>query len=164
VEGALRTTDAELCIRQATPTGVGEEIAEIERRALGHRPEAAADVHQQGIGNLLQLVTQDEAANPQFRDHEPELRAQLLKREVLRAREEGTLIDLAVDADAKAEVEGSGCGRTSLGAGAGGVNVGHERFLSARPKVACEEPHAGATGGVKGEASRSEVRSEAQDP
>ena len=53
-------------------------------------------------------------------------------------------IDVTVNPDTKAEVEGNGRGRGSLGAGAGGVDVGHERFLSARPKVACENPTAGA--------------------
>jgi hypothetical protein len=163
MEGAPRTTDAELGIRQAPPPRVGQKITEIDCSTVRQRPEAAANVDEQGIGDLLQLVSDCEAANPELRDHESELRAELLKRKVLRAREKGALIE-AIDPDAKTEVERNGCCRGNPGPGAGGVDVGHERFLSARPKVACEEPHAGATGGVKGEASRSEVRSEAQDP
>jgi hypothetical protein len=123
---------------------VRQEIAEIERRTLRQSPEAAADVHQQGVGELVELVTDREAAHPQLRDHQPELRAELLQRQLLGAREGCPLSDVSVDPDAKAEVERDSRGPRSLGPGAGGLDVGHGSFLSARPKVACEDPHAGA--------------------
>jgi hypothetical protein len=85
--------------------GESQQIAEIGRRTLGQQPEAAANVHQEGIGDLLQLVTQREATHTQLRDHELEFRARLAKREALRTREERALADVAVEADATAEVE-----------------------------------------------------------
>jgi hypothetical protein len=76
VERGDATRVQKLGISQPTATCLGEKVREIECRPLGEGPEAAGDVGQERGGEVLELVTQGNAADTTSGDHlgEGELR------------------------------------------------------------------------------------------
>jgi len=138
-QGGIGAAEAQLRICEASLAGEKQKTRKTERRPPSERREAAGDVRHERGHNLLQLVTEQKAPNPELADGLRQLRGKFPHGEVWGAGEDRPLSRVRLDADAKAEIERHRCRGRDLRAGAGGEDVGHRSLLAGR-RVACEVP------------------------